>query len=88
MISTIRCSKRHGLAMVNMLDKEGRIDLTDPAFASGLSSEAKALAGRPRFEARKAIVAFLEAVACCVRSSRISSRCRTGIVPACPSSRS
>jgi valyl-tRNA synthetase len=54
--------KRHGLAMVNMLDKEGRIDLTDPAFASGLSSEAKALAGRPRFEARKAIVAFLEAV--------------------------
>ncbi|MCZ8163846.1 MAG: valine--tRNA ligase [Beijerinckiaceae bacterium] len=53
--------KRHGLAMVNMLDKEGRIDLSDPAFAAGLSPEAKALAGRPRFEARKSIVAFLEA---------------------------
>ncbi|MCZ8187516.1 MAG: valine--tRNA ligase [Beijerinckiaceae bacterium] len=53
--------KRHGLAMVNMLDKEGRIDLSDPAFATGLSPEAQALAGRPRFEARKSIVAFLEA---------------------------
>ncbi|WP_284178999.1 valine--tRNA ligase [Rhabdaerophilum sp. SD176] len=53
--------KRHGLAMVNLLDKEGRIDLSDPAFATGLSPEALALAERPRFEARKAIVAFLEA---------------------------
>ncbi|OYU49440.1 MAG: valine--tRNA ligase [Rhizobiales bacterium PAR1] len=51
--------KRHALPMVNMLDREGKIDLSDAAFAS-VPAEIKALAGQPRFEARKRVVAFME----------------------------
>jgi valyl-tRNA synthetase len=45
---------------INMLDREGKIDLSDAAFAS-VPAEIKALAGQPRFEARVKVVAMLEA---------------------------
>lgn len=51
--------KRHALPMVNMLDREGKIDLSDAAFAK-VPAEIKALAGQPRFKARKRIVALME----------------------------
>ncbi len=51
--------KRHGLAMINMLDREGRIDLSSGFEA--LAPPTQALAGLPRYEARVRIVAMLEA---------------------------
>jgi len=50
--------KRHALPMINMLDREGKIDLSE-GF-DGIPAATAALAGLPRYEARVKIVEMLE----------------------------
>ncbi len=52
--------KRHRLPVISMMSREGKVDLSDPAFAK-LPAETRDLAGLDRFEARKRIVAMFEA---------------------------
>ncbi|KAF0230749.1 MAG: valyl-tRNA [Beijerinckiaceae bacterium] len=52
--------KRHTLPVINMMSREGTIDLSDAAFAR-IPAETRALEGMPRFEARKRVVALMEA---------------------------
>jgi valyl-tRNA synthetase len=59
--------KRHNLAQINMLDQFGKVDLTDATFVAGVPASSdlqmltQGLQGVDRFEARKLIVAKLEA---------------------------
>ncbi|MBN8535314.1 MAG: valine--tRNA ligase [Rhizobiales bacterium] len=52
--------KRHGLALVNMLDREGHIDLSDADFAN-VPAATRALEKTPRFAARLRVVEMIEA---------------------------
>lgn len=52
--------KRRALQLINMLDREGKIDLSDLAFFPVPDGIAH-LAGKPRYEARIEIVSMLEA---------------------------
>ncbi|HRE22031.1 MAG TPA: valine--tRNA ligase, partial [Rhabdaerophilum sp.] len=52
--------KRHRLPVISMMSREGKVDLSDPAFAK-LPAETRDLAGLDRFEARKRVVAMIEA---------------------------
>jgi len=52
--------KRHSLPLINMLDREGAIDLSDAAFAD-IPAETCALERLPRFTARLRVVEMMEA---------------------------
>jgi valyl-tRNA synthetase len=52
--------KRHGLALVNMLNREGKVDLESADFA-GIPAETRALSGLDRFVARLRVVGMIEA---------------------------
>ena len=52
--------KRCGLAVINMMGREGTIDLSDAGFAN-IPDATRALEKLPRFEARLRIVAMMEA---------------------------
>ena len=71
--------RRHGLEAVAVIDEEGRIsDAAPPAYR-----------GLDRFEARKRIVADLEAQGLIEKVETITAHaCRTATAPACRSSRS
>ncbi|PPD15148.1 MAG: valine--tRNA ligase [Methylobacterium sp.] len=52
--------KRHNLPLINMLDREGAVDLSEAAFAN-IPAETRALHGLPRFTARLKVVEMMEA---------------------------
>ncbi len=52
--------KRHNLPLINMLDREGAIDLSDAAFAD-VPAATRALEKLPRFTARLRVVEMMEA---------------------------
>jgi valyl-tRNA synthetase len=61
-------AKRHGLPMINILDRCARLALADnPDFAAGaeVPSETMALHGLDRFEARQCVVSMMEAQGRC-----------------------
>ena len=85
--------KRHDLAMINMLDIEAQLDLDgnieflEGVPASRSSTRRSRMHGLDRFEARKKIVARLEAVGLLDKIEPTRTWCRTATAPAWSSSR-
>lgn len=52
--------KRHNLPLINMLDREGAVDLSEATFAD-IPADTRALHGLPRFTARLKVVEMMEA---------------------------
>ena len=64
--------KRHGLPLINILDQEGKLVLTqNPSFvedvpeSDALTATIKSLDGQDRAVARKLVVQMMEAIGCC-----------------------
>jgi valyl-tRNA synthetase len=53
--------KRAGVAAINVMTPEGKIDLTDAGHFGSADEAARALTGQDRFAARKAVIALMEA---------------------------
>ncbi|MGL5448219.1 MAG: valine--tRNA ligase [Rhabdaerophilum sp.] len=53
--------KRHSLPVINMMDREGHIDLSDSGF-NAIPAATRALAKLPRFTARVQVVSMMEAL--------------------------
>ena len=68
--------RRHGLPILNILDQDAKIVADAAADLAGIPPE---LRGLDRFEARKRVVAMLEAQGLLEKTSRTPRPCRAAI---------